>query len=95
MEPIVKLEQVWYEYSAYEDEEEVTSAALNGIDLSLDEGKFIAIIGYNYKKQYLGTYETLLDAAIAYNEKALELYGEFANLNDLENIKNAYSCNGR
>ena len=47
MEPIVKLEQVWYEYSAYEEEEEVTSAALNGIDLSLEEGKFIAIIGHN------------------------------------------------
>jgi len=47
MEPIVKLEQVWYEYSAYEEEEEVTSAALNGINLSLEEGKFIAIIGHN------------------------------------------------
>lgn len=57
--------------------------------------KFIATIGYNYKKQYLGTYETLLDAAIAYNEKALELYGEFANLNDLENIKGSYTSNGR
>ena len=47
MKPIVKLEQVWYEYSAYEDEEEVVSSALNGIDLSLEEGKFIAIIGHN------------------------------------------------
>ena len=35
-------------------------------------------IGY-----YLGTYKLEIQAAVAYNIRAKELYGEFANLNDI------------
>ena len=46
MEPIVELKQVSYEYAAYEESEE-PAAALRGINLSLEQGKFIAVIGHN------------------------------------------------
>lgn len=44
-------------------------------------GNFRATIGYKYKVIHIGTYKTPEEAAQAYNEKALELYGEFARLN--------------
>lgn len=37
---------------------------------------------------YIGTFNTMKDAAIAYNNKAKELFGEFAYLNDIDKIKN-------
>ena len=39
-------------------------------------------IGY-----YIGHFKTKLEAAAAYNKKALEFYGEFAYLNDLNKIE--------
>jgi energy-coupling factor transport system ATP-binding protein len=47
MEPIVKLENVYYRYAAYDDEQDGPAAALNGIDLALEGGKFVAVIGHN------------------------------------------------
>lgn len=44
-------------------------------------GKFIAKIKYNYKTYSLGRYKKEEDAAIAYNNKAKELFGEYALLN--------------
>lgn len=40
-----------------------------------------AYIGYNYKHIYLGMYSTEIQAAQAYNQAALLLYGDKANLN--------------
>lgn len=39
------------------------------------------MIGIDYKQLYLGRFSTEEEAAIAYNEKAVEIYGENANLN--------------
>lgn len=44
--------------------------------------KWSAQITFNYKKISLGVYLTEIEAARAYNEKAKELFGEFARLND-------------
>jgi hypothetical protein len=40
--------------------------------------KFIAVIYFNYKKKYLGIFETKELAAKAYADAATELFGEFA-----------------
>lgn len=44
---------------------------------------FMAQIVHNKKKHYLGTYATIEQAALAYNEKAKELHGTFASLNEV------------
>jgi AP2-like factor (euAP2 lineage) len=43
--------------------------------------RWAAQIGFMGKKFYLGRYKSETDAALAYNEAALKLFGEFANLN--------------
>lgn len=44
---------------------------------------WIANISHNNKSIRLGRFLTELEAAIAYNEKAKEIHGEFANLNNV------------
>lgn len=43
-------------------------------------------IGHNYKQIYLGSYSTVIEAALAYDRKAKELYGDFARLNIPETL---------
>jgi len=45
-----------------------------------------AEIGINGKRAYLGCFENEVDAALAYNEKAKELYAEHAFLNKIQDI---------
>jgi len=45
--------------------------------------KWWSYIRYNNKKIFLGTFKTELEAAKAYNAKALELFGQFAHLNKI------------
>jgi hypothetical protein len=47
-------------------------------------GKWQASIKSKGKNFYLGSFETQIDAAKAYNDKAIEFYGQFANINKLE-----------
>jgi len=46
--------------------------------------KWMALIYHQGKQHYLGVYDNEEDAARAYNKKALELFGEFAYLNDVD-----------
>lgn len=55
-----------------------------GVHRAKTAGKFKAQIRFNGKGIYLGRFDTAEDAAIAYNEKSLELHGEFACLNKIK-----------
>lgn len=44
MEPIVKIENVYYQYTNTEDE---TISALDGVSLEIERGEFVVIIGHN------------------------------------------------
>lgn len=46
--------------------------------------KWRVTLTYNYKQIYGGTFENEKDAAIAYNKKAIEVFGEFSCLNEVE-----------
>jgi len=43
-------------------------------------------IGTKKNRKYLGSYKNIEDAAKAYNEAAIKYYGEFACLNEVENV---------
>lgn len=43
--------------------------------------RWVAFVNKNRKRYWLGTYDTPSEAAVAYNERASELFGEFARLN--------------
>jgi len=59
------------------------SSQFKGVSWSKETKKWIAQIGYNNKVIYLGLYNDEKIAAQAYNEKAKELFGEFARLNEI------------
>ncbi len=48
--------------------------------------KFRAIISINGKAVHIGMYDTAEEAAIAYNKKSLEVYGDKAKLNDIRPV---------
>jgi hypothetical protein len=52
-----------------------------GVFLRRDRGKWVAKIGFRNKQYNLGNYDVEEDAALAYDKKALKLYGETARLN--------------
>jgi hypothetical protein len=59
--------------------QEGTSSKYVGV--SLYNNKYIARIKKDHKHYNIGRYETEEEAVKAYNKKALELYGKFANIN--------------
>jgi hypothetical protein len=61
-----------------------TSSKYKGVHWRKDMGKWASRIAYEGKRIYLGYYDDETEAAEAYNMKALELFGEFANLNKIE-----------
>ncbi len=57
------------------------TSGFKGIDFKKDTGKWTARIGVNGDREYLGSFVNILDAAKAYDKKAVELFGEFAATN--------------
>jgi hypothetical protein len=63
------------------------TSGYRGVTWYVNPGKtsrWLAQIYYNYQRYHLGYFDTKEEAALAYNTKAIELFGEFAVLNQIE-----------
>jgi len=58
-------------------------STFKGVKKSCGGDRFAARIKVNYQEQYLGVFDTEVEAALAYNEAAKEHFGEFAYLNEV------------
>lgn len=54
-----------------------------GVSQIKKRGSFMAYIWINNKEQYLGTYDTAIEAARSYDEAATKHFGEFAYINEV------------
>ncbi len=63
------------------------SSIYKGVSWNTRDKKWCAHLGYQNQTLSLGYFDNEKEAAKAYNEKALELFGEFATLNDVEEMK--------
>ena len=61
----------------------VRTSKFKGVRKIQRSSKWETDIWFNGKSIYIGSYTTEEDAAIAYNKKAVELFGEFARLNEV------------
>ena len=61
-----------------------TTSQYKGISWNKRDKKWIAEIMINYESKYLGSFNLEEDAAIAYNKAAIELFGEYAKLNEVK-----------
>ena len=57
------------------------SSVYKGVSWNRNNGKWRADIQFEGRLRHIGYYDYQIDAAIAYDDKALELFGEFAYLN--------------
>ncbi len=57
------------------------TTGFKGVGLNKKTGKFKASIRLKRKLYHIGTYDTAIDAAMAYDNLAIKMYGEFACLN--------------
>ncbi len=55
-----------------------------GVHWNKKSKKWVAKIAFNKKTFYLGLFDNPKEGAEAYNKKAIELHGEFANINKFE-----------
>lgn len=55
-----------------------------GVAFRKNRNKFTSVIFKDGKRYGLGHHSTAESAALAYNQKALELFGEFARLNEIK-----------
>lgn len=66
-------------------------ASLSGFTgVALRKGKWTATITVERKKMYIGSFDTPELAALAYNDMARELHGEFAVLNEVSEYTRVY-----
>jgi hypothetical protein len=61
-----------------------SSSKYKGVSFSKTKKKWISMLSINNKDNFLGYFYCEKEAALAYNKKAKEMFGEFANLNDIE-----------
>lgn len=59
------------------------SSIFKGVSISNDGKKWVATTSFNSKQIYIGIFNTEMEAAKAYDKKALELFGEYACTNEM------------
>ena len=59
-------------------------SGFKGVRRSNNGERWVAGIRHHCRGYHIGTYDTPEEAAQAYNNKALELFGEFAHLNEIQ-----------
>lgn len=59
------------------------TSKFKGVSKNKKDKKWVSKICFNYKTYILGYFENEKEAAITYNKKAIELFGEYANLNEV------------
>lgn len=62
------------------------TSGYKGVTKHKNKDKWQASLFYRGKRIYIGIYDCKLKAARAYNEKSLEIFGEFARINDIKEI---------
>lgn len=58
-----------------------------GVSWNKYHKRWVATIGFNYEHIRIGFFDNIHDAARAYNERAKELFGEFASINEVTDGK--------
>ncbi len=61
-----------------------TTSKYFGVSLRKSNNKWRAVLTFNNKHIHIGSFDNEIEAAQAYNKKAIELYGENANLNTFD-----------
>ena len=67
------------------------TSGCKGVSWQIKSRKWQVAIKKDGVTYYLGLFDSIRDAALAYNKKAIELHGEFAKLNSEEMIQQAES----
>ena len=60
-----------------------TSSRYKGVNFNKNNNKWRSQIGINKVSHHLGYFVSEKQAALAYNKKAVELFGEYASLNEI------------
>lgn len=60
------------------------NSGYKGVTWRNDRNKWRATITKDGKRTYIGLFDTKFEAACAYNERALELFGKYARLNNIQ-----------
>jgi HNH endonuclease/AP2 domain-containing protein len=75
------LRQATLQQSKWNQKKVNNTSGFNGVSWHKQNKRWMARIGYNDKEIYLGSFATAEEAARAYDEAAIRLFGEFARPN--------------
>jgi len=75
--------EAWQQNANKEKRSSKTSSIYKGVCWDSSRGRWTAYIDKNRRRKFLGRFTNQIDAAKAYNEAAIEMFGEFALLNEV------------
>lgn len=73
----------FYQNSANRKRHNGSSSQYKGVTWNRFKNRWMASIASNHKQKFLGYYNDEINAAVAYNEAAMKLHGDFAKLNKI------------